>query len=153
MYVVFGVLGDVVGNDYIDVLNVDAPRSYIRCHQYLDFSCFEPLHDFQALFLVHGALWLANKSEGELHERAVKMAKRLWVVLLCIAAVFLYASFFATKLYDNYLARPSLFIFVLITLAALLGTRYYLAKKSTWKAWFSSAVTIIGATFFGVIGL
>jgi cytochrome d ubiquinol oxidase subunit II len=108
---------------------------------------------FLFLFLVHGALWLANKSEGELHERAVKMAKTLWVVLLCVAAIFLYASFFATKLYDNYLAHPSLFILVLITLAALLGIRYYLAKKSTWKAWFSSAVTIIGTTFFGVIGL
>ena len=35
----------------------------------------------------------------------------------------------------------------------LLGIRFFLGSKSQWKAWFSSALTIIGATFFGVIGL
>jgi cytochrome d ubiquinol oxidase subunit II len=29
----------------------------------------------------------------------------------------------------------------------------FIAGKSWWKAWFASAVTIIGATMFGVVGL
>lgn len=108
---------------------------------------------FLFFFLVHGAIWLAIKSDDDLHERAKAAASKLWIVLLAAAVVFLIASYFATDLYDNYLANPALFIVILITVAALLGIRYFLAKGALWKAWFSSAVTITGATFYGVIGL
>ncbi len=108
---------------------------------------------FLLLFLVHGALWLANKAEGDLHERAVSTAARLWPVLLAVAVIFLAASKMATRLYDNYLAHPALFIVILLTVAALVGTRVFLAKGDFLKAWIASAVTIAGATFYGVIGL
>jgi len=42
---------------------------------------------------------------------------------------------------------------ILATVIALLGIRFFLYKKAWFKAWFSSAATIVGATFFGVIGL
>lgn len=108
---------------------------------------------FLLFFLVHGSLWLAIKSEGELHSRAASTAKRLWPVLLVVAVIFLIASAFATNLYSNYLANPILFIFIAMTVLALLGIRFFLSKGNYWKAWFSSAITIIGATFFGIIGL
>jgi cytochrome d ubiquinol oxidase subunit II len=108
---------------------------------------------FLLLFLVHGAIWLAIKSEGELHDRAVNTANKLWPVLLIAAVVFLVASKFATSLYDNYLAHPILFVFILITVLALLGVKIFLVKGGYWKAWFSSALTLVGATFFGIIGL
>ncbi len=108
---------------------------------------------FLSLFLVHGSIWLSIKSEGDLHERAVGAAQKLWWVLLVVAVIFLIASIFSTNLYDNYIAHPILFIFILITVLALLGIRIFLAKENYWKAWFSSAITIVGATFYGVIGL
>ncbi len=108
---------------------------------------------FVLLFLQHGALWLAIKSEGDLHDRAVRTAKGVWPVLLVVAVVFLVATKFATPLYDNYLAHPILFVVVLVTVAALLGTRLFLGNAGYFKAWFASALTIIGTTFFGVIGL
>ncbi len=108
---------------------------------------------FLLFFLVHGALWLAIKTEGSLQDRAAAMAAKLWPVLLIVAVIFLAATKFATPIYDNYLAHPALFIFILITVLALLGIRIYLGQKSYWKAWFSSAIAIIGATFFGFIGL
>jgi len=108
---------------------------------------------FLLLFLTHGALWLALRSNGELHDKAVKTAAGLWPILLLFAVLFLVFSAFSTKLYANYLANPSLFVIILITVLGLLGVRIFLMKKSYWKAWFSSALTIIGATFFGVIGL
>ena len=108
---------------------------------------------FLMLFLVHGALWLANKTEGELQARAVSAAGRLWPVLLAVAVAFLVASRFATGLYDNYIAHPALFLVIAVTVAALLATRLLLARKDFFKAWLASAVTIVGATFFGVIGL
>ena len=108
---------------------------------------------FLLLFLQHGALWLAIKTEGELHEKAVRTAGRLWPAVLAVAVIFLVASKFATRLYDNYLAHPILFSVILLTVLALAGVRVFLAKKSFFKAWFASCFTIVGATFFGVIGL
>jgi len=108
---------------------------------------------FLVLFMVHGANWLAIKTEGDLHDRAVSMAHRLWLFLVPLAVIFLGASFFATSLYDNYIKYPALFLIILMTVIALFGIKYFLMKKHYFKAWFSSAGTIVGATFFGVAGL
>lgn len=108
---------------------------------------------FLLLFLVHGAIWLAIKTENELHKRAVATANALWPVLVGVAVIFLVWSKYSTGLYDNYLAHPAFFLVIFITILALLGTKVFLVKKTFFKAWFASALTIVGATFFGVIGL
>jgi cytochrome d ubiquinol oxidase subunit II len=108
---------------------------------------------FVFLFMMHGALWICIKSEGGLQKRAASTANKLWPVLLGVAVVFLVASKFSTRLYDNYIEHPAFFIVILITVLALLSVRFFLARKTFFKAWFASALTIVGATFFGVIGL
>ena len=108
---------------------------------------------FVLLFLVHGALWLAIKAEGPLEARAGTTAGTVWWVLLVVAVLFLIATWFATPLYNNYLANPVLLLIPLVTVAALLVTRVFIASKAWWKAWFASSLTIVGATLFGVIGL
>lgn len=108
---------------------------------------------FLVLFLVHGALWLAIRSEGDLQQRALATAGKLWPVELGVAVIFLIASFFATRLYDNYLANPLLFVIILLAVAGLLGIKVFLTQKALFKAWFASALTIVAATFYGVIGL
>ena len=108
---------------------------------------------FLLLFVQHGALWLSIKTEGDLHRRAVSTAKTIWPVLLIVAVIFFIASRFSTHLYDNYLAHPVLFLVILITVLALLCVRIFLKNQAYFKAWFSSCLTIVGATFFGVIGL
>jgi len=108
---------------------------------------------FVLLFLVHGALWLAAKTEGELQARAASAAAKIWPVEVVLAVVFLAASYFSTNLYANYMAHPLLFAVILLTVAALFGIRVFLAQRAFFKAWFASALTIVGATFYGVIGL
>jgi cytochrome d ubiquinol oxidase subunit II len=108
---------------------------------------------FVLLFVVHGALWLAAKTQGDLQARAAATAAGIWAGEVLVAVVFLAASYFTTGLYANYLAHPLLFAVVLITVAALFGIRVFLARKAYFKAWFASALTIVGATFYGVIGL
>ncbi len=108
---------------------------------------------FLCLFMVHGALWLSIRAEGVLHDRAAKTAERLWPALLAVAVVFLLYTPFATRLYDNYLAHPALFLVIIFNVAALLGIRIFIARKQYGRAWFSSALTIVLCTFFGVIGL
>jgi len=108
---------------------------------------------FVLLFLVHGALWLAIKAEQPLEDRAGNTAGGIWWVLLVVAVVFLGATWFATNLYQNYLAYPVLLLIPLVTVAALLAVRVFIAKRAWWSAWFASALTIVGATLFGVVGL
>jgi len=108
---------------------------------------------FVLLFTVHGSLWLAVKSSGEMRGRGAAMAARLWVPLLVAAVAFLVATWFATDLYANIGRLPLLAIFPLLAVLGLLGSRYFLAGRAYWKAWGASAATIAGATAFGVSGL
>ncbi|MBT3312018.1 MAG: cytochrome d ubiquinol oxidase subunit II [Desulfobacterales bacterium] len=108
---------------------------------------------FLLLFLEHGSLWLCIKTEGDLYERAVNASEKIWPFLLFVAVAFLFATLFTTTLYNNYFASPALFIVILITVAALMGTRFFINKRAFFKAWFSSGLTIAGTTFFGIIGL
>ena len=42
---------------------------------------------------------------------------------------------------------------IVLAVAALFLARYFNAKKAWYKAWFASALTIMGCTFFGIFGL
>jgi cytochrome bd ubiquinol oxidase subunit II len=108
---------------------------------------------FLLLFLVHGTIWLAIRTHGDIHDSATRTAKLLWPVLLIVAVVFLVYTWFETLLFKNYLAHPSLFVVPAIAVAALLAIRFFVARQHYWKAWFASAVTIMATTFFAVIGL
>jgi cytochrome bd ubiquinol oxidase subunit II len=108
---------------------------------------------FLLLFLTHGAIWLAVKTEGELHHRAAAMARMLWPVLLVMAVIFLLATRRATFLYDNYLNHPVLFLIPALAVAALFATRVYMGRAGWWQAWFASSLTIVATVLFGVVGL
>ena len=56
---------------------------------------------FLFLFLIHGALWLAIKTEGVLQVRAARTVKRLWPWLVTIAVLFLIFTAVETGLYAN----------------------------------------------------
>ena len=108
---------------------------------------------FLSMFLLHGALWLAIRTAGDLHTRATRTAAVLWRLVLAVAAAFLIYTAFATHLYDNYLRRPILFVVPLLAVGALIAVRIFLGKARFWSAWLASAVMIVATTFFGFIGL
>jgi cytochrome d ubiquinol oxidase subunit II len=82
---------------------------------------------FVLLFAVHGALYVSVKTAGALSGRGQETARRLWPWLLVVAVVFLGASKFATRLFDNYLQWPALGMIPLIAVAALIAIRYFVA--------------------------
>jgi cytochrome d ubiquinol oxidase subunit II len=108
---------------------------------------------FVMLFLFHGALWSSMRSAGNLQERATAWAHRLWVGLVVVVVAFLVASAAFTPLYDNYLQWPILFLVVLATAVALLLAKVFLVRGRRLQAWIASTGTILGCTFFGIIGL
>jgi cytochrome d ubiquinol oxidase subunit II len=108
---------------------------------------------FVLLFIVHGSLWLAVKSHGDLHQRAARVAARVWPALLVMAVLFLLATKHWTSLFDNYAARPVLLLIPVVAVAALIAMRAFIKRAQWWKAWFASSLTIVGITLFGVVGL
>jgi cytochrome d ubiquinol oxidase subunit II len=113
---------------------------------------------FVALFVVHGCLWLIVKTDGAVRERAMALVNKLWVALVVIAVGFLVATWYATRLYDNYIQNPLMYVVPIvlipvIVVAALIMVRVFLGKGRWWSAWFASSALIVGVTLFGVAGL
>ena len=108
---------------------------------------------FVALFVVHGALYLSLKTTGELRRSAQVMADRAWPVLLVTAVVFLAYTKFATKLFDNFMNNPLLWIVPLLAVVSLIGIRLFSAKGAPLVAFASSSLTILLVVGTGVIGL
>ncbi|GAB6038421.1 cytochrome d ubiquinol oxidase subunit II [Fundidesulfovibrio butyratiphilus] len=108
---------------------------------------------FVCAFLMHGALWLAIKTEGVLHERAMNFTVKIWPALLIVAALFLGYTGVSTKVFANYLSNPLLFVIVLLPVGGLVMQRVYIGQHRPGRAWVASAVTIAGVALFGVIGI
>ena len=108
---------------------------------------------FVLIFCMHGALWLALKSEGDIHERAVGAAQVVWPLVLAVALLFLALTAFYTNLYANYAEHPTLLIFPILAVASLLTVRVMIWADNLLGAWFFSALFIITVTFFGVLGM
>jgi cytochrome bd ubiquinol oxidase subunit II len=108
---------------------------------------------FVLMFAVHGALYVSVKTTGPLGDRGEKMAGLLWPWLLAVAVVFLGASKFATRLFDNYLQWPALALIPLIAVTALVAIRVFASRGERLAAFAASCVTILFVTFTGVAGL
>ncbi|WP_027184009.1 cytochrome d ubiquinol oxidase subunit II [Desulfovibrio inopinatus] len=108
---------------------------------------------FVVMFALHGALWIGIKTQGDIKLRAVRFAVGLWPVLACLTALFLAMSAGFTELFQNYIDMPVLFLVLLVPVGGLIMIRHFLGQINMLKAWISSAVFIVGVTFFGIIGL
>jgi len=108
---------------------------------------------FVLLFMVHGALWLALKTSGELEARALRYAQKGWHFLLAAAVIFLVWTVPATRLEENYLRRPYWLFVPFLAVASLLLIRFWAVPKKTGTAFFASCATIVLVTFTGIIGL
>jgi len=108
---------------------------------------------FVLLFVVHGALWMGIKTEGDLSSRTLRVADTTWYILLITAVAFLVYTAFATHLYDNYLATLPLLIVPLVAVLSLLGIKIFSMQRKYTAAFIASCLTVVMVTFTGVIGL
>jgi len=108
---------------------------------------------FVLLFLVHGSLFIAVKTDAELSQRSGRLAGKLWYGLLAVAVAFLVHTYFATALYTNYLSNPVLFVVPVTAVLSLLGIKVFAASGKYLMAFYASCSTILMVTFTGVAGL
>ena len=108
---------------------------------------------FVALFVVHGLIWLATKTEGQLEETVLRWARPAWLLTAALEVVFLAASALGTELSENYLARPVWLAVPLLTVISLALTGRRISKKRPLPAFMWSCATIVLTVFTGLIGL
>lgn len=109
---------------------------------------------FVVAFLMNGASWIAHKAKDDgLRAKGDTLAKKLWPVVLVVAAGWLVYTPFATNLIDNFLAMPVLFIVPLLAVVLLLLTRVYMGKGASLLALFMGSLTVGFTVLTGVIGL
>ncbi|PKN93869.1 MAG: cytochrome d ubiquinol oxidase subunit II [Chloroflexi bacterium HGW-Chloroflexi-6] len=102
-----------------------------------------------AIFLLHGANFLGLKLEGELKERANKLAKTLWIaasLLYIILGVFTYAAGF----WARGIVNPG--IVPIAAVVALLAAGYFINQKSHGWAFIMVTLNIVltQVTFFSM---
>ena len=108
---------------------------------------------FVLLFAVHGSLYAAIKTTGDLSARGAALANRLWLPLLIVAVAFLGYTYPATRLYDNFLKAPALLIIPVVAVVSLLLVKVYAGKGELHRAFLFSCLTIVFVVFTGVAGL
>lgn len=108
---------------------------------------------FVMLFAVHGSLYAAIKTTGDLSARGGAMANKLWLPLLGVAVLFLGYTYPATKLYDNFLKAPALLLIPVVAVVSLLLVKVFAGKGEMHRAFLFSCLTIVFVVFTGVAGL
>jgi cytochrome d ubiquinol oxidase subunit II len=101
---------------------------------------------------VHGALYIAVKTEGELNQRARKWAKSLWPLLIVITVVSLLGTVnVRPEVLVNFRAHPIGLVIPFLVIGALTGMIAYSRKGDDGKAFASSCVylatMLVGAAF------
>jgi cytochrome bd ubiquinol oxidase subunit II len=98
-----------------------------------------------AALVMHGANYIAVKTEGTLNERARRIARMGWLVTIPLAILASVATFFVqSQVYTSFAQRPWGIIFPLIALVGLLGAGFFNVLKRDTPALLSSGTFILG---------
>lgn len=98
------------------------------------------------VFLVlHGALWLAHKTAGDVHERAREVASRLWPVAVVVAVVVTAVTFTVQpNVAERMAGQPWGWLFPALAAAGLAGVAVYTRRGEDGRAFLSSCLFLFG---------
>jgi cytochrome d ubiquinol oxidase subunit II len=94
---------------------------------------------------VHGAAYLAGKTENEMQSRARKIVGAVWYMLVLMTAVSLIATvYIRPNILFNFYKYPVGWLIPLAVAAALFGIKFFNSRESDWKTFFSSVLYLVG---------
>ncbi len=109
-----------------------------------------------ALFVLalHGALWVAMKTEGPVNERSRRIAQPLWWIVLVFTVLITVVTFrVQPQVPANLSNHPWGFVFPLLALVGLVGIAVFMVKKDDVRSFLSSCAYILGMLTSVVFGL
>jgi cytochrome bd ubiquinol oxidase subunit II len=93
-----------------------------------------------AAFTMHGALFLCLKTESDMLEKAHRLATRLWIPLVVVILVFVFASYTSTDIYQELGVNPG--IAPLGAFAALLSIGWFIRERHHGWAFIASGALL-----------
>jgi cytochrome d ubiquinol oxidase subunit II len=107
-----------------------------------------------AALSLHGALYLALKTEGNLERRAIAIARRAWLVTVLLTFIDIPATILARPAsLNNYKGHPTAFLVPLLVAAGLLTMRLKLSGPSRLPAFLASCAYITAMLVGAATGL
>ncbi|QIN78420.1 cytochrome d ubiquinol oxidase subunit II [Rubrobacter marinus] len=104
--------------------------------------------------IVHGANWIALKTEDELNARALRFSRAFSLALVLLTAVATPATFWVSPwMLESFSERPYGYVLPLVAAAGLAGTVYFAFRGRDRAAFLSSGAYIVGmltSTVFAV---
>jgi cytochrome bd ubiquinol oxidase subunit II len=106
-----------------------------------------------ALFVSHGAAWIAHKVEGDLQRRACRARRAGYLVFLVLAVATTIATFAtASRASDLVTGRLLGLAFVLLLAVSVVYTLSQMRRESDLKAFLGSAATIVALAGVAAVG-
>ena len=107
-----------------------------------------------AALALHGALWVALKTEGQIEARARRVAGRVWWGVLILVTLLTVASFRIQPLLQaSFAARPWGWVFPLLAVMALLAAGVMNRRLWEGEAFFSSSLFLAAMLVSAAFGL
>lgn len=96
-----------------------------------------------ALFTMHGAIYLAKKTEGNLRNRCQANANRFWVIVVALYVIITLWSWIASPfLFENFTRNPLFFIFLFILTGSLIYLPVLVKAEKYNRAFLFSSLII-----------
>ncbi len=103
---------------------------------------------------LHGALWIALKAEGAIHERALGLARSAWLLVVVFTVLITIATMrVQPQVWHNLSSYPVGFVFPTIAVAGLVAARWYLSRQNDLRAFLASCAYLIGMLTSVVFGV
>ena len=103
---------------------------------------------------LHGALWLALKTDGPIHDRSLAIADRVWWGVLLMTLVVTVVTFRVQPHVPANLAKyPWGYVFPALALVGLGGMVWFMRRKDDLKSFLASCAYIVGMLTSAVFGL
>jgi cytochrome d ubiquinol oxidase subunit II len=104
--------------------------------------------------VLHGALWVALKTEGPVHDRSWSLARGIWWIVLILTIVLTAITFKVQPgVPSNLNTHPWGYIFPALALSGLLGMFWFIRKQDELKGFLASCIYIVGMLTSAVFGL
>jgi len=106
---------------------------------------------FVALFVLHGAIFLTLRTEGDMQERAYRMANRVWLPALVLVLAFVVIGYFVTDVFWRLGVDPG--VAPLCAGGALLSVGWFVKNRHGGWAFIMTGLTILLSTLTIFLGL
>ena len=106
------------------------------------------------MFVMHGALYMTLKTDGELRDRMTRWASGSWIAFVVVYLLAtMYTIFEAPHLMENIFSKPLFWVFLLAILASVAYLPVALKAKRYFRAFLSSSVSIAAAIGIAAVSM